>query len=143
MVVETTNINNIDKQAIAGLVGSRYSFFKKLKLKGVGSNWMRIQKISPSLKSCLNPVSDPDQGKIELRPGGIVVRITSGQKKYMWAIPFYQLVIYKTKSITIHGQGRFIQFGNEETFKENKSFFGKLLNLKAKYATSYSPFNNI
>ena len=143
MVLETTNINNIDKQAIADLVGSQYSFFKKLKLKGAGSQWMQIQKISPSFKSCFDPVYDMDQGKIELRPNGVVVRITSGPKKYTWAIPFYQLVIYKTKSITIHAQGRFIQFGNEETFKENKSFFGKLLSLKAKHATSYSPFNNI
>lgn len=143
MVLETTNINKTDKQLIADLVGKPYSFFQRLKLKGVDSQWMPVEKVDPNLESFLGPVADEVQGKIQLRTNGIVIGITIGSRKYNWAIPYYQLVIYKTKSISVHAQGRFIQFGKNGTFMGNKSFFAKLLNLKADYNQQNFQFTDI
>jgi len=47
------------------------------------------------------------------------------------------LVIYKTNGSSIHAQGKFIHFKNNITFKENKSFFDKLLSLKVAFEKQY------
>ena len=140
MILETTSINQTDKQLIADLVGKPFSLLKKLKLKGIRSKWMPIEKLDPNLKSYLDPVLGVNLGSIELRPNGIIININSHSGKYSWAIPYYHLVIYKTKSISIHAQGRFIQFGKNGAFKENKPFFQKLLTLKADYSTDNFEF---
>ncbi len=90
------------------------------------------------MKSYLNTVSDVNYANIELRPIGILILINKGLKNYTWVIPYYQLVIYKTNGSSIHAQGRFIHFRNNKTFKENKSFFDKLLDLKIQYESQYS-----
>ena len=142
MILETTHINKTDKQIITDLIGRPYSFFQKLKLKGAGSQWMTIEKTHPNLKSYFDPLSDITKGKVQLRPNGVLINMTDGSKTYSWAIPYYQLVVYKTNSISIHAQGRFIQFGKNGTFKENKTFFKKLLDLKVKYSLGYDQFTN-
>ena len=142
MILETTHINKTDKQIITDLIGRPYSFFQKLKLKGAGSQWMTIEKTHPNLKSYFDPFSDVTKGKVQLRPNGVLINMTDGSKTYSWAIPYYQLVVYKTNSISIHAQGRFIQFGKNGTFKENKTFFKKLLDLKVKYSLGYDQFTN-
>ena len=44
-----------------------------------------------------------------------------GLKNYTWIIPYYHLVIYKTNGASIHAQGKYIRFRNNQTFKENSS----------------------
>ena len=65
-----------------------------------------------------------------MRPKGILIHINKGLKTFSWIIPFYHLVIYKTNGSSIHAQGKFIHFKNNLNFRENKSFFKKLLNAK-------------
>ena len=141
MILETTHINRTDKQFIADLVDKPYSIFQKIKLKNVHSRWMLIEKVGPNLNSYFDPVSEALRGRIERRPKGIVINISGHSKTYSWAIPYYQLVIYKTDSISIHAQGRFIQFGKNGSYKENKSFFKKLLDLKSQHSTGYYQFS--
>lgn len=90
------------------------------------------------MKKYINVVDDASYANIELRPLGILIRINKALKNYTWVIPYYQLVIYKTNLRSIHAQGRYIHFKNSITLKENKLFFNKLLNLKAKYESQYS-----
>lgn len=142
MILETTHINSTDRELIADLVDKPYSIFQKLKLKNVQSRWMVIEKAGPDLKSHFDPVSAVVRGRIELRPKGIVISISDDSKTYSWAIPYYQLVIYKTDRVSIHAQGRFIRFAKKGTYQENKLFFKKLLDLKAAYSTGYYQFSD-
>ena len=100
---------------------------------GVGSKRMIIGEVSPNLKMYLNNVADINYANIELRSGGILVHINKGLKNFTWAIPYYQLVLYKTDGSSIHAQGRFVKFTRNKLFVENKKFFNKLLDIKVQY----------
>lgn len=143
MILNTTHHSTENKQVINDLVGEAFGLVQKLKLRGVGSKRMIVDEVSPNMSSLLNAVSDINYANIELRPKGILVMVTKGHKNFTWIIPYYQLVIYKTNGSSIHAQGKYIHFRNNKTFKENKSFFDKLMNEKVKYDMLYSMPNSI
>jgi hypothetical protein len=138
MILNTTHHNPDHMQIIVDLVGEQFSLVQKLKMKGVGSKRMIIDEVSPNMQTMMNTVSDINYGSIELRPNGILVRITKGLKNFTWIIPYYQLVIYKINGSSLHAQGRYVHFKNSKTFKENKKFFDKLLDEKVKYDMQFA-----
>lgn len=138
MILDTTYTNKNHIELINDLVGKPFGFLQSLKMKGIGSKRMIIEDASPNMKGYLNTVSDVNYANLELRPIGVLIRINKGLKNYTWVIPYYQLVIYKTNGSSIHAQGRFIHFRNNQTFKENKAFFDKLLDQKVQYESQYS-----
>ncbi|HEY5687010.1 MAG TPA: hypothetical protein VIS27_01760 [Yeosuana sp.] len=137
MILDTTYSNKSNDQLINDLVGKPYSFLESFKMKGIGSKRMIIDDASPNFKHCLNATEDVTYANLELRPNGLLVRINKGLKNYTWIVPFYHLVIYKTNGSSIHAQGKFIHFKNNITFKENKSFFKKLLSSKVTFEKQY------
>ena len=142
MILNTTYFNKDHKQLLEDLVGRSFTLFESLKMKGVGSKRMIIGEVSPNLKSYMNTVSDINYANIELRKNGILVYINKGLQNFTWAIPYYQLVMYKTNGASIHAQGKFIRFKMNRTFKENKRFFEKMLDKKIKYDQHYN-FQNL
>ena len=138
MLLDTTYSNKENDQLINDLVGKPFSLYQSFKMKGIGSKRMIIDEVSPNMKSYLNTVSDVNYANIELRPIGILIRMNKGLKNYTWVIPYYQLAIYRINGSSIHTQGRFVHFRNNKMFKENKSFFDKLLDLKIQYESQYS-----
>ncbi|WP_025741612.1 hypothetical protein [Aquimarina pacifica] len=143
MVLETTYANKKNRKLINNLVGSPFTFIQILRLKGIGSKRMIIDDVSPNLKIILNDVSDLNYGNIELRPKGILVAINKGLRNFTWVIPYYQLYVYKTIGMSIHGQGRFVNFRNSKTQKENASFFDKLQRLKIEYDQNHPHIDSI
>jgi hypothetical protein len=133
LILDSTHPNKEHKQIINDLIGKSFSFIEAIKMGGVGSKRMIIEEASPNMKQYLNQVSDINYANIEMRTDGVVVYINKGLKNFTWIIPYYQLVIYKTNGTSIHAQGKYIHFKNNMTFKENKSFFNKLLNAKVNY----------
>ena len=138
MILNTTYDNQKNKQIINDLVGKPYSFFESLRLKGIGSKRMVIGEVSPNFEGYMNKISDINYANIELRKNGILILINKGLQNFTWVIPFYHLVLYKTNGASIHAQGKFIHFKDTQTFKENKSFFKKLLDEKIKYDEQYN-----
>ncbi len=130
MIVNTTYHSNENKELIKDIIGSPFSFLQSLRLGGVGSKRMMIDELSPSLNGLLNTVSDINYANVELRPNGILVHINKGLKNYSWAIPFYQLVLYKTDGFSIHAQGKYVRFKNNRLLKENAAFIKKMIQLK-------------
>ncbi len=137
MLFNTTHANEEDKELINDCVGHPFSFLQSLKMGGTGSKRMVIDEVSNNLNDLVNKVSDLNYGNIELRPSGILVRINRGLENFAWAIPYRQLVIYKTYGLSIHAQGKFIRFRNNRTFKENRSFFKKMIRLKVEEQEKY------
>jgi hypothetical protein len=133
MVLETTYNNKEHTEKIKDIVGKPFSFMQIIKLKGIGSKRMIIENVSINLKQYMNSIADINYANIELRPGGILLRINKGLQNFTWVIPYYQLVIYKTNGSSIHAQGRFINFKNNRLLKENKGFFNKMMNMKIQY----------
>jgi len=137
LILDSTYSLKEQKQIINDLVGKPYSFIESIKLKGIGSKRMVIEDISSNIKQYINTVEDINYANIELRSAGVIIHINKGLQTFLWIIPFYHLVIYKTNGLSIHAQGRFIHFKNNVTFKENKTFFEKLLNEKIKHDLKY------
>jgi len=137
MIVETTYSDKANNQLINDLVGKSYSLFERFKMRGIGSKRMIISEASPNFQGYLNSNSDPTYANLELRPNGLLIRINKGLRNFTWAIPFYQLVIYKTNGSSIHAHGKFIHFKNNITFKENKWFFDKLLAKKVEFEKQF------
>ena len=137
MLLDTTYSNKSNNQLIDDLVGNSYTFLEAFKMNGIGSKRMIIDAASPNFKNYLNATEDVTYASLELRPKGLLVRINKGLNNYTWVVPFYHLVIYKTNGSSIHAQGKFIHFKNNITFKENKSFFDKLLSLKVAFEKQY------
>lgn len=133
MILNSTYYNKEHQKLLDDFVGRPYSFWDSLKRGGVGSKRMIVKSLSPNLNFILNNNSDINYANIELRKKGILIRITKGLKNFTWAIPFYQLVFYKTDFTSIHAQGRFIQFNNSITLSENKRFFENLMNEKLEF----------
>ena len=137
MLLNTTYTNKDNDATIDNLVGSPYSFLKKLRMKGIGSGRMIIDKVSPKLQRALLNGPDINYANIELRPKGILVRITRRLDNFTWIIPYYQLYTYMTNGFSIHGQGEFLHFKNDRFLKNNKEFIKKMLNLKVVFTKDY------
>lgn len=138
MLFNTTYKNKDAEATITNLIGKRYTFFESIKLKGTGSKRMIIDAVSIGFKSIMNTVSDVNYGNIELRSKGILIHINKGLKNYSWAIPFYQLHIYKTNGYSIHAQGNYVRFKTDKLYRENKLFLDRILELKVKNEENYS-----
>ncbi|MBT8252712.1 MAG: hypothetical protein HKN00_05070 [Flavobacteriaceae bacterium] len=138
MIVETTYTNPEQDQIINDLIGKPFGFMQRLRMNGIGSKRMIIKDVSPNMKTLMNDISDLNYANIELRPGGILIRINKGLRTFSWVIPYYHLVIYKTNGASIHAQGKYIQFKENRTFKENKTFFNKMLDKKIEFDAQFS-----
>jgi hypothetical protein len=143
MIFNTTHADKDAKVTITDLIGDTYSFIEAIKMKGVGSKRMVVEDVSPGFKNILNSVADINYGNIEIRKKGILIHITKGLKNYSWAIPFYQLHIYKTSGYSIHAQGNFVRFKDNKLLKENKKFLNRLLDLKIESEKDYAFYDAI
>lgn len=137
MILNTTYTNKENDATIDNMVGKPYSFFMKLRMKGIGSGRMVIDKVSPKLERALLNGPDINYANIELRPKGILVRITRRLDNFTWIIPYYQLYTYMTSGLSIHGQGEFVHFRNDRFLKNNKKFIRKMLDLKVIFTKDY------
>lgn len=104
---------------------------------GVGSGRMVIDEASPKLEMTLINGSDLNYANIELRPKGILVRITRRHDNFTWIIPYYHLHIYKTTGLSVHGQGQYLHFRSNQMLYRNKPFFRKLSSLKLEFMKDY------
>ena len=141
MLLNTTHKNEDHELLMNDLVGKSFSLRKKLKFRGVGSGRMVIDKASPKLELTLLNGPDLNYANIELRPKGILVRITRRLDNFTWIIPYYHLHIYKTSGLSVHGQGQFLHFRENQMLHNNKSFFRKLSNLKLEFMKDYYLIN--
>lgn len=137
MILNTTYTNKDHDKLINNLVGRPYSFLKKLQLRGIGSGRMIIDNVSPKLERALLNGPDINYANIELRPKGVLVRITRRLDNFTWIIPYYQLYTFKTNGLSVHGQGEFLHFRNDRFLKGNKDFIKKMMNLKTIFTKDY------
>lgn len=125
----TYNNEDYDKESIL-LVGKKFTIFERIKIRGIGSGRLIIEKISSKLNLRKLKFNEIDYGNIELRPKGIIVHYTSKLERFSWIIPYYRLVIYNAQFFSIHANGNFIQFSKNKNYKENKKFINRMLQLK-------------
>ena len=143
MIYNTTHPNKEADIIFNDLLGKSYSFFKAIKMGGIGSKRMVINEVSPGFSKYMNSVSDINYGNLEIREGGIIVHINKGLQNFSWPIPFYQLHTYKTSGFSIHAHGNFVRFKNNKLLKENKKFINRIINLKIENDKKYEFYEAI
>lgn len=130
MIFNTTYNNQDYDDESALLVGKKFSIFKRIKLGGIGSGRLIIEKTSPKLNIGKLKFSEIDYGNIELRPKGVIIHYTRKLERFSWVIPYYRLVIYNARFFSIHANGNFIQFLKNKNYNENKKFINRMVQLK-------------
>lgn len=130
MLLNTTYTNKDHEAMINDLVGKPFGILMRIQMKGIGSGRMIIDKVSPKLAQTLLNGADINYANLELRPGGILVRITRRLDNFTWILPYYQLYIYMSRGFTIHGKGDFIRFRNDRFLKDNIEFIKKMQDRK-------------
>ena len=133
MMHNTTHNSPETEELIDTALGKRFTLWKKIQMKGIGSRRMVLKRSSPNFEQYTNKVADINYVSIELRPKGILVHLTKGLKNYAWAIPYYQLAFFKSEEFSIHAQGNFLAVSCNNNYKANKGFFNKLNTLKENY----------
>jgi hypothetical protein len=85
----------------------------------------------------------PTYVEIEARSKGIWLTIKSPTKEVGWAIPYYQLVIYKTSVFSIHAQGQYIKVSCDTWFQVNAAFITNMMELKTIATQNHQlPYDN-
>ncbi|MVO10019.1 hypothetical protein GOQ30_12680 [Flavobacterium sp. TP390] len=136
MLFNTTYVDNAITREINTLLGKPYSFLKAIQLKGTGSHRMMIEEVSPHFRNVLNTNSDINYANIELRPKGIILHINKGLQNYSWIIPYFKLALFQSETLSIHADGMFIKFRNNQYVRKNYSFLAKILRLKEQFIQS-------
>lgn len=130
MLFNTTHTNKEYTKNSIHIVGEAFSFFQRLRMKGIGSGRLIITEISAKLQPENMQTIAINYANIELRPKGIIVHFTNRLDRYSWIIPYYRMVIYNTQTFTMHANGNFIKFKKNKNYQDNKKFINKMIDLK-------------
>lgn len=130
MLFNTSYKNEDYIKESTNLLGKSFSFFEKIKIGSIGSSRLIIEELSEKLEPKNMQLTDIRYGNIELRPKGIIIHFPNRLDRYSWIIPYYRLVLYSTKTFSIHSSGSFIQFRKNKNFLDNKGFIEKMMDAK-------------
>jgi len=130
MLFDTTDTNKNYLKETKNIVGKAFSFVDKIKMGGVSSGKLEVAEFSAKLQPKDLLPSAVNYATIVLRPNGIIVHFRNEGKRYSWVIPYYRLVIYNTRTFTIHANGHFIKLKRNKNFQGNKKFLDKMIDLK-------------
>ena len=139
MILETTYETKEIRKEIDEHIGKSFSLMETIRMRGIGSKRMLVKELSPNMMEYKQRSMDRQFINVELRPKGIIVHIRMNYRHFAWLIPYYQLAIYKTDSLNIHAQGRYIK--TLDGFKNNMKFVEKMLDMRLAYMKKHElPF---
>jgi hypothetical protein len=131
-----THKSQIDE--LLGHAPSRLTIWNKNKGKAI----FNVYACSTTFKSFFGE-DNPKYVEIEARSKGIWLTIKSLSKEVGWAIPYYQLVIYKTGVFSIHAQGQYVKISCDTWFQVNTAFITNMMELKTIATQNHQlPYDN-
>ncbi len=86
------------KEEIVKMIGQPFSFFERIKMNGIGSSNLKIQRCSSEIENLLNLDNNDNKCNIEIRKKGIIVRFRALLETYALIIPYYKLKLFKGES---------------------------------------------
>ncbi|NQW28200.1 MAG: hypothetical protein HQ474_09840 [Flammeovirgaceae bacterium] len=130
------NISYDDKRQedeINNFVGSSYTFWQSLKMRGSGSQKLIIKQSHDVFKPYLTQRNSTKYCNIELRPRGIGLRFRFKLEAIGWFIPYEHLeIIFSDNHIHLNDTTTqyFMQLEPSHRSKIDQQFMDKLLTLK-------------
>ncbi len=86
------------KEEIVKMIGQPFSFFERIKMNGIGSSNLKIQRCSSEIENLLNLDNNDNKCNIEIRKKGIIVCFRALLETYALIIPYYKLKLFKGES---------------------------------------------
>ena len=122
--------NHKIKQEITEIIGNPFTFLERIKMKGIGSSNLRIEKSNKEIENLLNLDNNENRCNIEIRKKGIIVRFRSLLETYGLIIPYYKLKLFKGESniYSIYNDNYFIKVLAKT--KNDHEFFKKISALR-------------
>lgn len=142
MIINSYRLTKKELKNLNEFIGKPFSILKKIRLKGVKSKKIKIEEVSPNLRQYIME-TETAYGHIELRPKGILIRVNKGVQQLIWAIPYYQLYIYKTPGLNIHGQGKYIVFKHDPNKPDTSSIEKKITKEKLLFDDNHPSIESI
>ena len=120
------------KEAIELAVGKPFTWIRRFKMKGIGSQRYQVVHASQSLKELFDRDGSLNVCNIELRQAGIILRFRSRQETYGWMVPYYLLTIFKTDDgLSLFGGSDQIKLIPAHNASLKDGFIRKLIQVKA------------
>lgn len=115
---------------INNYVGKPYTIFQRIRIGGIGSSKLIINKADSKISNLLNLDNNINKCNIEIRPKGIIIRFRSLLETYGLIVPFYKLKLFKGKAneYSIYNDNYFIKI--EVNKKNEHDFFKKITKMK-------------
>lgn len=119
-------------QSVQDLVGKPFGLIDNIKLNGIGSPRLDVEKASEEITKLLNYDNNRNFCNIELRPKGIIIRFRSLLETFGLVIPYYKLVVFKPgNSMTFYTDHHFITVSTPPRNKGILVFMEKITSQKA------------
>lgn len=121
-------------------VGSPFTVWQRIKMKGIGSGRLKIAASSPRISALLGDANVMKFMSIEMRPKGIIIHFKRNLVHYIWPIPYVKLAIYNTEKISFHSEGEYITVYPTHLKHDGRRFVKKIGMYKLDYlmATGYN-----
>ena len=115
---------------INNYVGKPYTIFQRLRIGGIGSSKLIINKADSKISNLLNLDNNINKCNIEIRPNGIIIRFRSLLETYGLIIPFFKLKLFKGKEneYSIYIDNFFIKV--QVNKKDEHDFFKKITKMR-------------
>ncbi len=134
--ITKTHKSQIDE--LLGQAPSRLTIWNRNKGKGI----FNVYTCSVTFNTFFGE-EKPTYVEIEARSKGIWLSIKSPSQEIGWAIPYYQLVIYKTGVFSIHAQGQYVKVSCDTWFQVNAAFITNMMELKTIATQNHQlPYDN-
>ena len=143
MLFKASYYSKKTKREIDQLVGKPFSLWKRLKMKGIGSQRLIITSETPAIQELIQNQNTPPYTNIELRPQGIILWFRVKLDNWVLVLPFQGLSIFKTSDgLNLYQKEWKINLVVAHRLKMDIGFVGKLLKLKTEHSGSDSYFEN-
>ena len=111
-------------------VGKPYTIFQRIRIGGIGSSKLIINKADSKISNLLNLDNNINKCNIEIRPKGIIIRFRSLLETYGLIIPFFKLKLFKGKAneYSIYIDNFFIKV--QVNKKDEYDFFKKIKKMR-------------
>ena len=119
------------KEEILEKVGKSFSFLRRLKMGGVGSQRFEAIEASPLIDDLFTLDNKTNFCNIELREKGIILHFRSRLETYGWIVPYHLISVFKSENYySIFASAEFVKLKPAHNSSLNHRFIQKLLRMK-------------
>lgn len=136
MIYDATELNDEHREKIREELGAPNDMRESLTEGGVRSGWISVSEVSNGFLRPDHLQPENHHARIELRPTGLLLKLSAGDESFVWSVPYHRLAVYRTEGIALHGDGEFIRMDVSQD--DDKAFLQKVQDRRNEYLEQFS-----